>query len=260
MQCTEVQSRLSEYLDFEVETPLRLAICEHLESCEVCRERLESMRGLSLMLRNVAAPVPPADLAHSTLMALDREVEPEMTIVTRRHSIIRPHYLGSRFDVIRQIFLDYEFTLVSYGIGATLSFALFAVLLAAARPLMSVEPFVPSAERLIWVSPAEGRALGGDSDLNGHSLARVADADTAPSYAASPSLVPSDDLVVLAEVSVDGRASILGVLSGPEDLSAVNQLAVAMNRPRSFVPARGKSGRPVVSRVVLFLGRMDIPG
>ena len=155
---------------------------------------------------------------------------------------------------------NYKFQLVSYGLGASVSFLLFAVMLASIRPLVSVEPFVPSSERMIWVTAAEGQALGGPSENAEHSLARVPDEGSVPSYASAAHLFESEELVVLAEVSVDGRASIVEVLSGPGTFTDVSELAVAMNRPRSFVPARGRSGRPVVSRVVLFLGRMDVLG
>lgn len=232
----------------------------HLDSCTGCREHLDSMRGIAGWLRDVPAATPPADLMAATLVALDREVEPAMTIVTRRHDRIQPHYFGTPINVIRQMFDRYEFKLVSYGLGATLSFAMFGIMLATIRPLMSLEPFIPSSERMIWVTAAEGMALGGPSMRAGHSLARVADGSSVPSYASAAHLFESEELVVLAEVSVDGRASIVEVLSGPDDQKAVNELAVAMNRPKSFIPARGVSGRPVVSRVVLFLGHVEIPG
>lgn len=260
MRCREVKARLSEYLDHELESSDRAAVHAHVTGCVDCSRRLASLREIADSLRLTPTPPSPSGLAAATLVALDREVEPPMTIVTRRHDRIRPHFFGSRFDVLVQLVLDYEFKLVSYGFGVTVTVLLFGVMLASIRPLVSLEPFVPSSERMIWVSAAEGQALGGPSIQAGHSLARVPDEGSVPSYATAAHLFESEELVVLAEVAVDGRASIVEVLSGPDDLKAVNELATAMNRPKSFIPARGPSGRPVVSRVVLFLGHIDIVG
>ncbi len=63
-----------------------------------------------------------------------------------------------------------------------------------------------------FCTAAEGMALGGPSTLAGHSLARVPDEGSVPGYASSAHLVESEELVVLAEVAVDGRASIVEVL------------------------------------------------
>lgn len=260
MRCREVRARLSEFLDHELERPVRAEVASHLEDCDECVARLTTLSEYSGLLQSIPRPVPPLDLAAATLVALDREVEPPMTIVTRKHFRIPPHYFGSPLNVIRQVALEYEFKLVSYGFGVGLSFLMFGVMLAAMRPLVSLEPFVPSSERQIWVSAAEGQALGGPSTKAGHSLARVPEESSQTNYASAAHLFESEELVVLAEVSVDGRASIVEVLSGPNDLTAVNDLAAALNRPRSFIPARGASGRPVVSRVVLFLGHIDVTG
>jgi anti-sigma factor RsiW len=260
MRCSEVQECLSEFLDLELAHSRRQEVSEHLDGCADCRDAFESLSIVSSSLRVLPAPLMPAGLGVSTIVALDREVEPPMTIVTRQHHRIPPHFSGSLFDVLRQLGLDYEFKLVSYGLGVTFSVVMFAALLAVIRPLVSIEPFVPSSERMIWVTAAEGMALGGPSTLAGHSLARVPDEGSVPGYASSAHLVESEELVVLAEVAVDGRASIVEVLSGSPNPSAITELAMAINRPKSFIPARGVSGRPVVSRVVLFLGHVDVLG
>ena len=187
MRCREVKSRLSEYLDHELDVSDRAAVHAHVSECEDCGRRLESLREIANSLRLTPMPPSPSGLAAATLVALDREVEPPMTIVTRRHDRIRPHFFGSRFDVLLQLVLDYEFKLVSYGFGVTVTVLLFGVLLASIRPLVSLEPFIPSSERMIWVSAAEGQALGGPSVQAGHSLARVPDEGSIATSASDPS-------------------------------------------------------------------------
>src|SRR6058998_296518 len=67
MKCTTVRKNLAGYLDDALtgaaRVKERIAVREHLESCNGCRAELEKFRKLAVMLSRVPRNVPPADLA-----------------------------------------------------------------------------------------------------------------------------------------------------------------------------------------------------
>ncbi len=67
MTCDKVHRRLAGYLDdasvSQARSEERIAIRQHLESCEPCREELQRYRKLAVLLSRVPRAVPPADLA-----------------------------------------------------------------------------------------------------------------------------------------------------------------------------------------------------
>jgi hypothetical protein len=256
MRCHEVRNRTSEYIDHFVEEPERRRYIDHVAECASCREHLEATRSVVASLRAMPAPAVPFGLAERTLMAIDREAEPEVSIVTRRHMHLAPHYHGSLLDIARQLFVDYEFKLVAYSVGLCLSFVMFGSLLLSLRPILSISPFEPPSERAVWITPMEGALLSNHAVPVAYSLPRISDGNALVDYAR----FGTGDLVVIAEVSTDGRGQVVEVLSGPHDERAVGELSIALNRPRTFVPAFAVSGRPVASRVVLFVEQVDIIG
>ena len=257
MRCSEIRNHASEFIDLWLEDEARNRVLDHLVTCHECRDVVDGMRQTSYALRGIAAPPPPADLLESTLVALDREAEPQISIITRRHYRLRSHYTGSLLDVARQIVLDYEFKLIAYSFGLVLSLCLFSVVLASMRPLLSLSPFVSPSQTAIWISPREAQVLGA-SVGSVHSLPRVASSSSLPD---GTSFAPDgDNLVVIAEISTDGSGEIVQVLSEPSDARAVGRLAIAMDQPSAFVPAYSPSGRPIASRVVLFVESVEIWG
>lgn len=256
MRCHEIRNRTSEYIDHFVEEPERRRYLDHVAECAGCREHLDATRAVIGSLRTLAAPVAPGDLAERTIMAIDREAEPEISIVTRRHLRLAPHYHGSLLNIARQLFVDYEFKLVAYSVGLCISFVMFGSMLLSLRPILSIAPFQPPSERAVWITPMEGALLSNHAVPVTYSLPRISDGHALADYAR----FGNADLVVIAEVSTDGRAQVVEVLSGPHDERAVGELSVALNRPRTFVPAFAVSGRPVASRVVLFVEHVDIIG
>lgn len=63
MNCKSVQSRLSAYLDREMNGDELLQVRRHLSNCPDCREEEESLRTLRRLLAEAPIPEPPADLA-----------------------------------------------------------------------------------------------------------------------------------------------------------------------------------------------------
>ncbi len=262
MRCQEVRKHTSEYIDHFLGDAERERYLEHLADCVACREHVEATRRAIASLKSLTAPMPPADLFDRSIIAMEREAEPAMTIVTRRHFRFVPRYEGSLLQVTGQVLQNYEFKLISYSIGLFVSFMVFTGVLLSMRPLLSIAPFdSPSTQQAIYMTSGEQRVLAD---------ARIPAVYTLPRFTTSGELLeaakvaeipnPDDGLVVIAEIATDGRGSILEVVSGPYDTRFVGEIASAINRPRAFIPARASSGRPVPSRIVLRFDRVDIIG
>lgn len=62
MDCSEVQERLSAFVDRELPESDRDAVAMHLQACAECVESVEFTKALSEQTRLLADPIPPADL------------------------------------------------------------------------------------------------------------------------------------------------------------------------------------------------------
>jgi hypothetical protein len=256
--------RTSEYIDRRLGEAQRRAFEEHLAQCASCRWRVDDTRAAVDALRSARRPVPPPDLLDSTLRAIDRTIEPRLAIVAsppRRR--VRP-LGGGLVAFCRRLLADYEFKLIAYSVGVVVTFTLFTGTLAGLKPIWQIARNLQQ-EPMIWISSEEAAVMGipGVDGMRtvAYTLPRVAEHGSLSQFAAYPGLPDEDDLVVIAEVRPDGRASLIEVLSGPEDPAFVNELRIALNRP-AFVPASAVTvaGRPVPSRVVLLLQRVDVVG
>jgi hypothetical protein len=264
MLCREVRNRTSEYLDRRLGETHRRAFDEHVAGCASCDRRLDETRAAIELLREAPAPRPPSGMLASTLRAIDRTVEPRLAIVAsppRRR--VRP-LAGGLLAFCGRLVVDYEFKLIAYSVGVVVTFALFTSTLAGLRPIWQIAQSLRQ-EPMIWMSSEEAAALGIPTPAGvttvAYTLPRVAEHGSLSQFAAYPGVQGYEDLVVIAEVRPDGCASLVEVLSGPEDPEFVNELRIALNRP-AFVPASAVSvsGRPVSSRIVLLLQRVDIVG
>jgi hypothetical protein len=264
MVCREATKRTSEYVDRRLGEIERRAFDDHLAECASCRSHLREIREASEALRFAPRPVPPPDLLDSTLRAIDRTREPRLAIVAsppRRR--VRP-VAGGLAGLFWRLLVDYEFKLIAYSAGVIVTFALFTGTLAGLRPIWQMARDLQQ-EPIFWMSSAEAEALGLSMPEGmktvAYTLPRVAEHGSLSQFAAYPGVPGDDDLVVIAEVRPDGRATIIEVISGPDDPEFVNGLSHALNSS-AFVPASAvtAAGTPVSSRVVLLLQRVDIIG
>jgi hypothetical protein len=261
MDCQNIRELTSEYIDHLLGEEQRRAYVDHLSACAACRAYLAETRGAVGELRALGAPPLPGGLAESTLRAIDRTAEPRLAVVGRPpRRWLRP--VDPRPAAFLKRFLaEYEFRLISYGVGMVASFAIFTSVLIGLQPLADLTREYGARPATIWITTrqadAMGQELGPRLTAVAYTIPKVSEQGGLPQFAARAN--SPDDIVVLADVGVDGRASIVEVLSGPEDPHFVGELAVALNRP-VFVPARAVSGRPVRSRVVLLLQHVDVVG
>jgi hypothetical protein len=260
MRCHEVRKHTSEFIDRFLGEAERERVLEHVASCAECREHLEATRRVIWSLRSLPTPAPAADFCDRAILAIDREAEPAMTIVTRRHFRLKPRYAGTLPQILRQILLTYEFNLISYGVALCISLVVFTWLLLSLRPVLSIAPFQAPSTEVVWVDSKQAEVLADSRIPDVYALPRISNGETVLHYPGEIASPDPDDLVVIAEVTTDGRGSIVQVLNGPPDQRAVGELASALGRPRTFVPARATTGMPIPSRVVLGFYRVDIWG
>jgi negative regulator of sigma E activity len=99
---------------------LRATVDEHLDHCPVCRAHVAETRATSRNLRQLARPVPPANLAASINAALLIEA------AARRQSPER--------SLTERLTLWLEPRLMPYGVGSFASVVLFAAVFVALSP------------------------------------------------------------------------------------------------------------------------------
>lgn len=255
MRCNEVRKLTSEYIDYELTEASRQAYEAHVSDCSGCSEHLDRMRGLVAGLRQIGAPSAPDDLFDQTMMAIDRAAQPELSIMARRPFRLQPQFHGSLMRLVDGLAFNYEFKLISFSFGLVFSFFLFSGILASMRPLMTITEFVPQSRT------AQADSIEFVTPPSTDSLPRVS---MSGPLARDVAVINLDDLqdglVVVAEITPDGRGSIVQVLSPDSNGYTVGEIALALNRPRTFVPAINRSGRPISSRVVMFFDRVEVVG
>lgn len=260
MRCQEVRKHTSELVDRFLAEDARERVLEHVLGCRDCREHLEATRRAIASLRTLPSPAVPSDFLDGAILAIDREAEPAMTIVTRRHFRLRPRYEGNVFQILRQALLTYEFNLISYAVALCLSAVVFSWMLLSLRPILSIAPFEARTTDVVWVDSQQAGVLASSRVPDVYALPRISNGENVLHYPNEDVAPDPSDLVVVAEVTTDGRGSIVEVLNGPRDQRAVGELASALGRPKTFLPARATTGMPIPSRVVLGFYRVDIWG
>jgi Putative zinc-finger len=262
MSCQETQQSLSLYVDDQLALPVRAACDEHLRECPVCRAELAEIRAISRSLATLARPVPPANLASSISDALQieaaaRERQPILPYRVRLARWLRPR-------------------LMPYTVGSFASLLLFGVMFNALRPHMRAlnEAAIAAREadaasyKLIYVG-AEGPSIF--EPITPELFA----AQRAPFNIESPSLNPrgalaaltskqshghdegEDDMIVVADVFSNGRASLADVVQPPRDRRMLDEFQVALRQNAAFVPAY-YDRRPETMRVVFVVQKVGV--
>lgn len=262
MTCQEIQQSLSLYVDDQQALPVRAACEEHLRECPVCRAELAELRAISRGLASLARPQPPSNLASSISDALQIEAaalkrQPVLPFNVRLARWLRPR-------------------LMPYTVGSFASLLLFGVMFNALRPHMKAlnEAAIAAREadaasyKLIYVG-TEGPSIY--EPLTPELFA----AQRAPFNVESPSLNPrgalaaltreeahghdegEDDMIVVADVFSNGRASLADVVQPPRDRRMLDEFQVALRKNAAFVPAYYDQ-RPETMRVVFVVQKVGV--
>jgi hypothetical protein len=262
MNCVETQRAFSPYLDGDLTREECAALDSHLDVCLVCRVQMEQTRELVRALALVERPAPPPRLAAAISHALaaeraERAARPAPTVSGRLAHRLQPH-------------------LMPYAVGAFYSLLLFVAVIGALKHQLTtlrdlaVAQRKESPERVTWLG---GRGAG--YDVTQPLSPSLYAAARSPYTSESPSLNPrgalarmtwtpppagrpdDDDMIVVADVYGNGRASLAAVVEPPRNPRALDDLQDALRKNPAFVPA-SIDGRPQSLRVVFVLQKMNV--
>ena len=265
--CDESRNAFTPYLDGALTREACAAFDEHLEICPLCRDDLGRTRALVRELSLAARPAPPADLAASISYAVT---------VERAARRARPYR-----SVGERLFHWVEPRLMPYAVGAFYSAVLFIAVFGALRQQLQALRHLAAEQRVeaglpyavTWVDTTD--IPPGGYDVTRPLSPSLAAAARAPFAIESPTLNPrgalaaltlappragkpdDDDMIVVADVYGNGRASLAEVVEPPRNRRMVEDVQDALRKNAAFVPAR-LDGRPQTMRVVFVIQKMNV--
>src|SRR5260221_14197157 len=94
MNCSEVRTELSEYVDRTLGSEPMALVRQHVEACPECEMRAEQLGALRGLLREHARVEPPADLALRIRLRVSRDSEPAIgawsRLLAHLNNFLRP--------------------------------------------------------------------------------------------------------------------------------------------------------------------------
>ncbi len=72
MNHSEIQARLSDYLEGDLPATDSSLVASHLQQCDACARELDALRAMVELLHSLPTPDPPRDLAQSVMRRLER--------------------------------------------------------------------------------------------------------------------------------------------------------------------------------------------
>jgi putative zinc finger protein len=267
MNCDDIQQSLSLYVDDGLTEEARSSCYQHLEVCPVCREYVVELRKLRSGLATLAKPLPPPDLIPSINLALAAESAKQKD---RRQATVVDLLNDWAFKWLQPRPMRYAFS--SFA-----SIIIFSCVFAALRPHMIAlhEATVAFEQTQIVSSPDDEYfilAYDITKPISPESYAAL----RAPFNSQSPSLDPrgalaslgskpthwniresDDDMVIVADVFLNGSASLANVVHAPRDRRMLEDFEQALRKNAAFVPA-AMDRRPETMRVVFSVQRVDV--
>jgi len=249
MACEKYRIAASAFIDRQLRGNELVDYLSHSVDCSDCLRWLREIRAISAVLSRAEQVNPPPALHRNIIQAV-RSKE-------RRLAWLPPDLSSARIS-----------SLLSYSIGATVSVLLFTATLAGLRPNRTViqQPLHFAAAAVvpsIRVTSAEDQIY---DDPYSPAYTDDLTACTLPKITATSSLVSfgilayrnsgSEGLAALVVVSAEGQARVSRILRQPNDPQVIAYLDWSLSK-RPFLPAR-ISGRPVPTRIVLMLEKVDI--
>ena len=266
MSCDEVQESLSLYVDDGLTLEERSVCYQHLEVCPVCRAHVAQLRALRSGLAALPKAVPPAALAPSINVAIAAAAVEQNR---QRHA--------TTVDRVNDFALKWLFPRpMRYAFSSVASIIIFSCVFAALRPHMialheatvafAQEPTIETP----WVVP--GYDIRKPISPESYAALRT------PFNAESPSLNPGgalatlgwqvdhyrrtnresdDNMVIVADVFMNGSASLADVVQAPRDRRVLDDFERALRQDAAFVPA-ALDRRPETMRVIFSVQRVDV--
>jgi putative zinc finger protein len=253
MDCKNFELTASAYLDRQLREDEASRYQTHLSGCADCRLHLVEIEAASLMIRDIKRPEVPRELRSYTMCEAARRARREVDM----------------FGLMFEWLLKLNPKPVAYVAGLVISVFSFVLLFSSFRPIpvsgavaeqSAIFPAVYSTNSEYHnyndLPPDKGSTL--DSD-HYYQLPRVLENGALVSFShIAYQKAGNEDMWALVEVSPDGRARLVDVLDAPKDPYIVEQLWWSL-RNRTFQPAI-VSGRPVTTRIVLVVEKVDVSG
>jgi len=252
MKCKNSKQTASAYLDRELQPQEMTEYKGHLAGCADCRSYVSELNNLSYALASLPRVDTPRELHSYVMGPIRRGVSGEFRPIERLVDFCQK--LNPR--------------LVSYGVGLMVSGVLFGLTLAGLRPYRVIEG--PIAAQ--YDDPA---VLGSDQEFDAYNnlpphgsdgsaqhdyeLPRVVRDSSLISFSNVAYRKPGNEGAwMLVEIGADGKGKIIQVLEKPNDPDVIGDLEWSLSK-RPFQPAV-LSGRPVQTRIVLHVEKVDISG
>lgn len=266
MKCDDIQQSLSLYVDDGLTPEVRLACYQHLEVCPVCREHVVELRKLRSGLAMLSTPAPPANLVSSINLAVAAEAARQ-----------KAHRQATTMDLFNDWALKwFQPRPMRYAFSSIASIIIFTCVFAALRPhMIALHEASLAFEQMQLTAPDdEYYILGYDitKPISPESYAAL----RTPFNTESPSLNPrgalatlgsqagrlngrqsDDDMVIVADVFLNGSASLANVMQAPRDRRMLDDFQQALRKNAAFVPA-AMDRRPETMRVVFSVQRVDV--
>ena len=234
MTCARVDSRLSEWLDGELEPALAREVSSHLTQCATCARRADELRRVSALLADLPRLEARGPVSAQVLERLEMEAEtrrPALAVLFRGFAAARPLMIPSLAPA----------ALVLVGVLA-------AVLALDSGPLPEVH-FAPGAWGAVPASGTEGNPLFPSADVD---LPReMAGLDLSPEVLAGRG---EGSVFLETVVARDGSVAGVTVLQGNAD--GEGPLLEALRQQR-YEPVRYR-GRLVAVSVYRLISRLEV--
>jgi hypothetical protein len=253
MECKTSKLNTSAYLDRQLTDAETVAYREHQAVCGDCRLYLAEVEESSLILRELETPEVPRELHSYVMREVVSHAYKEVTVEQQ----------------VLAWLTKFNPRLVSYSAGLIISAMLFGIVFSGFRPI-PVPAAVASETAMIYpaVSGSE-REYQSYNDLprdnnaapedHYYQLPRMLDNSALVSFSHLVYNTPGREAMsAMVEVGPDGRARLLNVLNEPKDPHIIEQLWWSL-RSRNFKPAT-VSGRPVSTRIIMFVEKVEIRG
>ena len=253
MECKKFELTASAYIDRQLNENQAARYREHLLACEGCRLRLAETEAVSLAVRNTEQPAVPRELRSYIMTEATRRARKEISLPV------------SLFEWL----LKLNPRPVGYAAGLLVSLLSFASLFSSFRP---IPPGLTGSQQAAAIYPV---ISGSDREYHSYNnlppdrsstdtehyyqLPRVLDNSALVSFSHIAYQKPGNQgMSALVEIDPDGRGRLVDVLNAPQDPYLIEQLWWSL-RDRTFQPAT-VSGRPVSTRIILLVEKVDVSG
>lgn len=252
MECKTFELKASAYIDRQLQENEATDYREHLSACADCRLHLVETEAVSLALRNADRPAVPRELRSYIMTEATRRARKEV----------------SPGESVLAWLLRLNPRPVAYATGLVISLLSFAALFSSFRPIpfgvsqseqAAIFPIISGSDREYhsYNNMPVDRALPDTEHY--YQLPRVLDNSALVSFShIAYQKRGNEGMSALVEVDSDGRGRLVDVIDAPKDPYMIEQLWWSL-RNRTFQPAT-VSGRPVSTRIILLVEKMDVSG